>query len=90
VRSYRIVNVMRTSGCEVPPWMLELKNPSQKEKKKLKMRPVARKDVSRTSGSGDGAKGDRKRVKRTRVMGWTAVTLSVSLDSLAVMVMGDS
>lgn len=69
MRSYRIVNVMRTSGCEVPPWMLELKNPSQKEKKKLKMRPVARKDVSRTSGSGDGAKGDRKRVKRTRVMG---------------------
>jgi ATP-dependent RNA helicase DDX52/ROK1 len=64
-----IVNVMRASGCDVPQWMLDLKNPSQDEKKKLRMKPIARKDVSRTNGAGNGAKGDRKKVERKRVMG---------------------
>ena len=60
---------MRASGCDVPGWMLELKAPSQDDKKRLLLRPVARKDISRTNGAGSGAKGDRQRVERTRVMG---------------------
>lgn len=60
---------MRASGCEVPQWMVDLKAPSQDEKKKLRMKPMARKDVSRTNGAGNGSKGDRKKVERTRVMG---------------------
>ncbi|KAJ1940508.1 RNA-dependent ATPase rok1, partial [Linderina macrospora] len=41
-----IVNVMRQSGCEVPEWMLEMHNPSNNDRKKLKKRPVERKDIS--------------------------------------------
>ncbi|KAJ3275627.1 DEAD (Asp-Glu-Ala-Asp) box polypeptide 52 [Terramyces sp. JEL0728] len=33
---HRIVNVMKDSGCEVPDWMLELKNTSKSLKKELK------------------------------------------------------
>jgi len=47
-----IVNVMRLSGCQVPEWMLSLPNPSQNDKRRLKLRPIERKDVSRTSGAG--------------------------------------
>ncbi|KAK4051563.1 RNA-dependent ATPase rok1 [Microbotryomycetes sp. JL201] len=64
-----IVNVMRASGCEVPEWMLQLKNPSKKEKKKLQLKPIARKDVSKTSGAGSELEVDTKRSKRKRVMG---------------------
>ncbi|ORY56786.1 P-loop containing nucleoside triphosphate hydrolase protein [Leucosporidium creatinivorum] len=64
-----IVNVMRASGCDVPQWMVDLKPPTQDEKKKLRMKPIARKDISRTNGAGNGDKADRKRVKRDRVMG---------------------
>ena len=60
---------MRASRCDVPGWMLELKAPSQDDKKRLLLRPVARKDISRTNGAGSGAKGDRKRVERVRDMG---------------------
>ncbi|KAJ1831438.1 RNA-dependent ATPase rok1 [Coemansia sp. RSA 2711] len=41
-----IVNVMRKSGCEVPEWMLQLKNPQNKEKKKLKKAPIERDTIS--------------------------------------------
>ncbi|GJN94224.1 hypothetical protein Rhopal_007298-T1 [Rhodotorula paludigena] len=78
-----IVNVMRASGCAVPDWMLALPNPSQDAKKALKLRPIGRKDIARTSGSGvpehgegeEGKKkggkkgGEGKRRKRERVMG---------------------
>ncbi|KAL8291323.1 hypothetical protein RQP46_002301 [Phenoliferia psychrophenolica] len=64
-----IVNVMRASGCPVPAFMLDLKAPSQDDKKRLLLRPVARKDISRTNGAGSGNKGDRKKVERNRVMG---------------------
>jgi len=60
---------MRASGCEVPEFMLELKNPSQDEKKALRMKPILRKDISRTNGAGMGDASDRKRVKRERVLG---------------------
>lgn len=49
--------------------MVDLKPPTQDEKKKLRMKPIARKDISRTNGAGTGDKSDRKRVKRERVMG---------------------
>ncbi|KAJ1741887.1 RNA-dependent ATPase rok1 [Coemansia sp. RSA 1086] len=41
-----IVNVMRESGCEVPDWMLKLKNPQKKDKKKLKKTPLDRDTIS--------------------------------------------
>ncbi|KAJ2158844.1 RNA-dependent ATPase rok1 [Coemansia sp. RSA 552] len=41
-----IVNVMRDSGCAVPEWMLQLKNPRQDERKKLKKAPIERDAIS--------------------------------------------
>ncbi|KAJ1670514.1 RNA-dependent ATPase rok1, partial [Coemansia sp. RSA 25] len=41
-----IVNVMRESGCDIPEWMLQLKNPTQDDKKKLKKRPVERNAIT--------------------------------------------
>ncbi|KAJ2719871.1 RNA-dependent ATPase rok1 [Coemansia sp. Benny D115] len=41
-----IVNVMRESGCEVPEWMVQLKNPVKKEKKALKKKPLDRDAIS--------------------------------------------
>ncbi|GAA6033533.1 hypothetical protein JCM8097_001441 [Rhodosporidiobolus ruineniae] len=70
-----IVNVMRQSGCPVPDWMLALKAPSQDAKKALKLKPIGRKDISRTNGSGaagEDGEGGREKVrgkKRERVMG---------------------
>ncbi|SGY86162.1 BQ5605_C009g05803 [Microbotryum silenes-dioicae] len=64
-----IVNVMRSSGCAVPSYMLDLKAPSQDDKKRLRLKPVGRKDISRTNGSGNKDARDRKRKKRQRIMG---------------------
>lgn len=47
---------MRNSGCEVPEWMLSLKAPSQNAKKRLRTKPVNRKDVSQAKGSLVGRK----------------------------------
>ncbi|KAJ1648230.1 RNA-dependent ATPase rok1 [Coemansia erecta] len=41
-----IVNVMRQSGCEVPDWMLQLKNPKKNDKKILKKKPLDRGSIS--------------------------------------------
>ncbi|GAO50710.1 hypothetical protein G7K_4831-t1 [Saitoella complicata NRRL Y-17804] len=41
-----IVNVMRQSGCEVEDWLLKLKKPSQEARKKLKKKPVDRRNIS--------------------------------------------
>ncbi|KAJ2796557.1 RNA-dependent ATPase rok1, partial [Coemansia furcata] len=41
-----IVNVMRESGCEIPEWMLQLKKPTQDDKKKLKKKPVERNAIT--------------------------------------------
>lgn len=61
---------MRQSGCTVPEWMLSLKNPTQDSKKLLKMKPIGRKDISRTNGAGTADDKNRERgVKRERVMG---------------------
>ncbi|GAA5938092.1 RNA-dependent ATPase ROK1 [Sporobolomyces koalae] len=70
-----IVNVMRQSGCAVPDWMLALPNPTQDSKKALKMKPIGRKDISKTNGSSGGAevkqegRGNKKGPKRERIMG---------------------
>ncbi|XP_065178789.1 probable ATP-dependent RNA helicase DDX52 [Sycon ciliatum] len=41
-----IVNVMVASGCEVPEWMLQLKKPSKRDRKKLRQKPTERKTPS--------------------------------------------
>ncbi|KAJ2790799.1 RNA-dependent ATPase rok1, partial [Coemansia helicoidea] len=41
-----IVNVMRESGCEVPEWMLGLRNPTKDTKRKIKKAPLDRNAIS--------------------------------------------
>ena len=65
-----IVNVMRSSGCPVPEYMLELANPSQREKKNLRLKPINRKDVRQSNGAGGAVdKSEKRKVERKRVMG---------------------
>jgi ATP-dependent RNA helicase DDX52/ROK1 len=52
---------MRQSGCAIPEWMLQLKNPSKKAKKSLRRKPVERQDVSVAAGSNAKRKGSKKR-----------------------------
>lgn len=59
-----IVNIMRNSGCEVPEWMLSLKAPSQNAKKRLRTKPVERKDVSQAKGSLVGKKRGKRLAER--------------------------
>ncbi|SNX87661.1 probable ROK1 - ATP-dependent RNA helicase [Melanopsichium pennsylvanicum] len=49
-----VVNVMRQSGCDVPQWMLELKNPNKKERKKLKQKAPERKEIRTSAASSVG------------------------------------
>lgn len=65
----RIVNVMRTSGCEVPQFMVDMPNPSQRLKKTLSLHPVNRQDVRQTNGAGMTKVGGKRKVERERVMG---------------------
>ncbi|XP_062514100.1 probable ATP-dependent RNA helicase DDX52 isoform X2 [Corticium candelabrum] len=44
-----IVNVMRSSGCEVPQWMLELKKPGKKKRRQLAKKPVERLTIKTAS-----------------------------------------
>eukprot|EP00736_Rhodelphis_marinus_P007975 Rmarinus@m.3490 len=57
-----IVNVMRDSGCEVPEWMLNLKRPNKRERKKLERRPVKREKISSLAGSTQDRAAKRRRV----------------------------
>lgn len=41
-----VVNVMKQSGCEVPDWMLSMRNATNDEKKKLKTKPITRDEIS--------------------------------------------
>jgi ATP-dependent RNA helicase DDX52/ROK1 len=41
-----IVGVMRQSGCEVPEWMLRLKNRSKQDRRMAERRPPKRKEIS--------------------------------------------
>ncbi|KAH6561036.1 hypothetical protein BASA60_000120 [Batrachochytrium salamandrivorans] len=45
-----IVNVMKASGCDVPEWMLNLKNPTNNMKKNLRNRPLRRDQIKTVSG----------------------------------------
>jgi len=56
-----VVNVMRQSGCEVPQWMLDLKNANQKQKKSLKRKAPERQDIKVVAGSTFGRKEANKR-----------------------------
>lgn len=49
--------------------MLDLKAPSKADRKKLRLAPISRKDISRTNGSGEGSKADRRTHERKRLMG---------------------
>jgi len=40
---------MKSSGCDVPDWMLELKKPTKEMKKKLRNRPIQRKTINTMS-----------------------------------------
>jgi len=44
-----IANVMRHSGCEVSEWMLQLKAPTRKQRKKSAAAPLKRKPISTTA-----------------------------------------
>ncbi|KAI9592922.1 P-loop containing nucleoside triphosphate hydrolase protein [Syncephalis fuscata] len=54
-----IVNVMKTSGCDVPDWMLTLKKASKQKRHQLRRNPVERKTIS-TRSSYDKRKTHRK------------------------------
>ncbi|PVU88229.1 hypothetical protein BB561_005964 [Smittium simulii] len=41
-----VVNVMKSSGCNVPEWMLNLKKPTTSIKKNIKKRPIKRDNIS--------------------------------------------
>ncbi|CAG8576898.1 4770_t:CDS:10, partial [Diversispora eburnea] len=53
-----IVNVMKDSGCEVPDWMLKLKNPTKESKQELRKKPIKRKGIDTRSDY------DKKKLKR--------------------------
>lgn len=60
---------MISSGCPVPAFMLNLKPPTKDLKKKLKLKPLNRKDVRQTNGAGhDGKLGRKELGKRKRVI----------------------
>ncbi|XP_066918301.1 probable ATP-dependent RNA helicase DDX52 [Clytia hemisphaerica] len=44
-----IANVMRSSGCEIPEWMLQIKNPNKRTKKKLSKNPIERDQIKTSS-----------------------------------------
>ena len=58
-----IANVMKSSGCKVEPWMLELPKPSKNLKKERRRKPVERKDIG-----GAGKNLARKDAKNRRAM----------------------
>ncbi|KAI8620321.1 P-loop containing nucleoside triphosphate hydrolase protein [Chytriomyces sp. MP71] len=55
-----VVNVMKESGCDVPEWMLNLKNPNAKERKKLRKRAIERETINTMS------KYDAKKIAKKR------------------------
>ncbi|CDS00299.1 probable ROK1-ATP-dependent RNA helicase [Sporisorium scitamineum] len=56
-----VVNVMRQSGCEVPEWMVKLKNPGKKERKKLKQKAPERKQIRTSAANSMGRRQANKR-----------------------------
>ncbi|KAI8828663.1 putative ROK1-ATP-dependent RNA helicase, partial [Chytriomyces cf. hyalinus JEL632] len=55
-----VVNVMKESGCDVPEWLLNVKNPNKKERKNLRKRAIQRDTISTMS------KYDAKKIAKKR------------------------
>lgn len=55
-----VVNVMKSSGCEVPEWMLKLKKPNSNQRKALKKRPIERETVHEAAGTNVGREDVKK------------------------------
>lgn len=64
---------MKSSGCDVPQFMLDMKNPSQREKKNLRLKPINRKDIRQSNSSGGTKTAGTRKVERKRVMGGESV-----------------
>ena len=66
-----VANVMRSSGCDVPDWMLAMKPPNKSEKRNLAKHGVKRANVGGSEndvGAETGKrKADSKKAKRKRV-----------------------
>ncbi|EDO37347.1 predicted protein, partial [Nematostella vectensis] len=60
-----IANVIKSSGCDVPDWMLKIKKASRREKKKLEKAPVKRAAIQ-TATKYDLSKAKRKRWVKER------------------------
>lgn len=56
-----VVNVMRGSGVEVPQWMVELKGPNKKERKRLRGKAPERKGIRTAAGGSVGRRQANKR-----------------------------
>lgn len=57
-----IVNVVRSSGCDVPTWMLQIKKPDRRTKKKLEKAPLKRAHINTIS------KYDQQHTKKRKQM----------------------
>ncbi len=64
-----IANVMKTSGCDVPEWMLQMKKISRKDKKHLAAHAPHRESVS-TVATIDKFKGNRNKKKLLETVGY--------------------
>lgn len=64
-----IANVMKTSGCPVPDYMLTMKNRSKREKKRLLKNKEKREDISRSHTYGVAAPRRHKPVMVKRAKG---------------------
>jgi ATP-dependent RNA helicase DDX52/ROK1 len=58
-----IANVMRQSGCEVPEWMLSIKQLTTKQKRVLRQAPPKRNDIIRTAPTDFDLKSKRRKKK---------------------------
>ncbi|PWY96999.1 putative ROK1-ATP-dependent RNA helicase [Testicularia cyperi] len=57
-----VVNVMRQSGCDVPEWMVKLKNPTKRDRKSLKSHAPDRKSIQ--SAAASSSIGRRQAIKK--------------------------
>ncbi|ETV98335.1 hypothetical protein H310_09031 [Aphanomyces invadans] len=60
-----IANVMKLSGCDVPPWMLNLKKASMRKRKQLLKAPPERHRIETVSGY-DLQKANKRRLMRAK------------------------
>jgi len=75
-----IANVMKSSGCEIPDWMMKLKKPGRKSRKKLSKQPPTRSTI-KTVSKYDSQKAKRKRKLIEASKKKKKLTLTSNLDS---------